>query len=874
MQAETQEIGGSSLDLINHYYDGPEAEKLRFLRYCEKELGKSTSNGTVSSIMFVDLLQKYCYFRNMRGNTCRAVDASTFTSLPIDVQLAFVNERCSGSREARLECLDYLVDESEILVVPKEWTYEICFTAYPLTVNFGTSTTNLEEHRFSTKGLGEGSLSIQKTSPEKGNAATSEIVYNTDSFQKKSEAGDSNSPHVLQKTFSEPSLVDELETTSMKSGGGAQADLFLDSYSGHSQIDETESAAKMTNSIDYDLPTTSKTSSYDGTKKKGTSKTRKPERHPSVSKKTSSPVLRTTHQPSLSPTNMPARKFSEGSSTAPESFSQFAPTSLPTMYTTEFTLSSLSPSPSKTVYSIQAVSEQSKQDSPEKSVKNYERIALVFGILFVPFVFFLFVKAYQRQRDPRRGAHELSLFEDFSVVSENSAILVAVGTNFKKSDDSSISDPESNSSSAFMGHSSIRLSQRIREAFNKMYQYMEGDDISVPPPPPSRPPHPKISDIRKESRNTKAIRSLPKPAVKPYREIFRPDESSSGEETIGILKIDPGTLLLPSDQVYIQEFVPSRENSEGTIPVIYQLDPDLTRTKSNVNVEQNFKATHSADLTAKTESPDNRFGPFYLFTGDINHTHNIGEESGVVAQSTSSLDDSTTAIKSKPIHVDVLREENSENNFRIVGLAHVDSEASNRTSQTSVPFDEEEEEKLHCHRVAFVNDLLSQSRNKLTPKTFRKLSNELDEFMKGATQALQQNLPIAPHRTASSGNLHSLSSISRSTTSSSSCDMHTIGNSLPGPQRTYTIDVLGEQSPPSQSSRQAMRNPLATGLWVDEIENSIMSGYMSEGPSIVSSQTSCDDVEATLTETGNVAVTTKHTHANRRLRMINMYPLD
>eukprot|EP00977_Amphora_coffeiformis_P024568 scaffold16330_cov172-Amphora_coffeaeformis.AAC.2 len=880
VQGETQEFGGSSLDLTSQYYDGPEAEKLRFVQYCEKELGKSASNGTVSSLVFLDLLQKYCYFRNMRGNICRAADALTFASLPSDVQLAFVNDRCSGPREARLECLEYLVDDDEILFVPEEWKYGICSAAYPLAVSYDTSTANMEEHVFSTKGLGEGSTSVLKTNRNKASPATSEIVFNTDSQQKK-KTGGSAGPQVLQKSYSEPSPADELQATSIKSGGGAHSDLFMDSYSNQAQSDQTQNSVSSHN----ELPTESKTSTSNGKKKKRSSKSRKQNGPPSLSitQKTASPALRVTRQPSISPTKMPT-VFSEGSSTTADTDSQFAPTLFPTVYTTEITLSSPSPSPSKTTYSIQAVSEQSivpygpinGQDSSDKSINKYEGVALILGILFAPVVFFLFVKAYQRHRDPRRGTRGLALFEDFSVISESSAILVAVGTKFKKSDDSSIvSDLESNSSSAFMGHRG--LSQRIWHAFNKLYEYMEGDDISMPPPLPPGPPPPEISKTFIAPPKTEEAKTLPKAIVKPYREIFRPNQSSSGGETIGVLKPDRGTLLLPSDQIYIQEFAPSKDNSEGTIPIIYQLDPSITHTTSNIDVKQNFQAIHPATPATKTGSPDNCFGaPFYPLAMDIKHTHSGGDGPVVVAQSTSSWDDSTTAVKSKPIRVDVLREENSENDFRIVGLAREDSEASNVASQMSVPFDEEQE-KPHSHRVAFANDVPSTLRNKLvTPSTFQKLSKELDEMMMEAPSTdLQQKALMTPRRTVSSGNLFSVSSMSRSTSSSWSCDTPVIGNSLFWPhQKTYTMDVLGEQCHPSPSPRPAIRNSLATGSWIDSIDASSISGCMSEGPSIASAQPSCDGVELTLTETGNVAVTTKQTSADKRLEMINMYPLD
>ena len=871
-QAETHEFRGSSLDLTNHYYDGNEAEKLRFVQYCEKELGKSTSNGNISSLAFLYLLQKYCYFRNMRGNVCRVADAMTFTSLPSDVQLAFVNEHCSGPREARLECLGYLVYESEIIFVPEEWKFGICSATYPLAVNFDTSIANMEEHTFSTKGLGEGSSSLLKASPKKGGSTTSEIVFDTDSTHKMSKTGDSAGQEVLQKSYSEPSPADELQTTYIKSGGGAQSDLLLDSYSKHGHKTPTTMLASSHN----ELPAISKPSTSNGTKKKGSrsTKTRNPRGPPSLStiQNTASPALRVTRYPSISPTKMP--------------------TLFPTVYTTEFALSSLSPSPSpsKTMYSIQAVSEQgivplppiSRQDPSDESENKYEGIALVLGILFVPVAFLLFVRAYQRQRDPKRGSRELALFEDFSVISENSAILVANGNKFMKSDDSSMSDLESNSSSAFMGNKG--LSQRIRQAFNKMYQYMESDGTSVPPAPPPCPPPPKISDTRSEPPRTQKTKTLPKAIVKPYLEIFRPNEISSEEETMGILNIDRGTMLLPSDQIYIQEFAPSRDNSERTIPIMYQLHPSLNQTTSNVEGEPNFQAIHHATPTAKTGHPGNLCrGPFYPVSKDIKHTQGRCEEPVVVAHSTSSLDDSCTAIKSKPIRVDVLRKENSKTDFRIVGLAREDSQASSGASRMSVPFDKEEETP---HSNGFPSKFLSQ----LTPSTFQKLSKELDEMMGGVCSDVHQNIPLTPRRTVSSGNLFSVSSMSRSTSSRWSCDTPIVGASLFWPhqktntqethnqqtytQQTYTIDVLGEQSPTTQPPRPAIRHSLATGSWIDEFGSSTISRSMSEGPSISSSATSRDNVEGILTETGNVAVTTKQTNANRRLEMINMYPLD
>ena len=815
-QGETHAFGASSLDLSNHYYGGSEAEKerLRFVQYCEDALGESASAGKISSQVFLQILQKYCYYRNMRGNVCRAAESLTFHSLPTDVQLAFVNARCEGPREARLACLDELITENDIIFVPESWKFGICSVAYPLIVSYDTSTATFEEHTFSTQ------LGLHDSTPKgtSSGSATSQVIFENSS-QKKTIKG---------KSQEEPQL-------------------FNKAYSQEVPYDETES-----HDIPQSLPTSP--ANPDDSSRKGNKGKKRATVAPTM-KKTAKPTIRRTRPPIPSPTFEPIADSQLAVTPAPSVLLSETPSVTPTdaLSTTlpsrigDYTAHSVIES-SSIVPRTPPRSSRSESGS-SRSVDWTGAIVFFLGILFIPLFILFFVKAYQRRSQKRKG-EDPALLEDFSVISENSAILVAMGSKFKRSDEYSGSDIESNESSVLFISQAKGMAQRIRQAFNRMYEYIDGEDSSSPPQSEVfaeaqvEPPSIRVSSSKKDV------------------EVFKPNSSSSTEETIEFLHVNPGTMLLPSDEVYIKEFGFSSRDDGYSNPIIYQ------RSKS-VKKKESCRDVHPGSIPVDDEPPESLVAPIPL----VREPKNVSARSAPISASESFASDSTRCTKSTAIHVDVLREDQSDDNFRIVGLVY-DMYPSDETeeglqddSSASTQFQEEEREVRLQRRSSYqvaLEDPVMQARKIMSPGTFEELSRELDDLVAGGPRPTQRQ---TSHTTRRSNHgdynfVSAISSLSRSTASTLSECTPIVGNPLKWPRNTYTLDVLGEECSigPCDGRPQIPRSR----SW--QSESSIGIDRLSMAPSPSSSSRE-DGVETMLADDGGVTVRSAK-GAKRHLREI------
>ena len=492
------------------------------------------------------------------------------------------------------------------------------------------------------------------------------------------------------------------------------------------------------------------------------------------------------------------------------------------------------------------------------------------------------------------------MLEDFSVVSENSANLVSMGSKFRQSDELSDSDLESNRSSLLYLKNPNGLALRIRQAFNRMYEFIEADGFDNVPPSSSVTPTelrpgrkenqesanhvregvPKIrSEVTLKKHNKQGPKQGLKPGQKAGVEVFKPTQSASSEETLGILKIDPGTLLLPSDDIYINEFITSKDESETSIPIMYQFDDCLVSGQQGQRGK--LPAVHPGVAPADGGPPDSLPTPIPL-KKDPRRVYSRSEP--ILSSSASWTSESAKVPKpNSKIQVDILREDKSDNDFRIVGLAYnsTPSETSRAESDSSYPSDEGAQ-KSGSGQPGFVRSMLS-------PSTFEKLSKELDDMVglsnipQIAPRANPRTGPMISPRPAgrqkrapTPAPLHSLSSDYKVVSVISQSTMSTLSNSTPitnnsrhtPKQNTYTIDVLGEACPASVSPRSQPYIPrsvdpprstiphsLATGSWQSEFGGSNASGGRSDALTTVS-RASRDGVEAMLTEDGAVALRT------------------
>ena len=495
-QGESHAFGMSSLDLTNHYYAGPDAEQMRFVQYCESRLAESASNDKVSSLAFMQMLEKYCFSQEIENNACRAAENMSFESLPEDVQLAFVNELCSaGPHKERMKCLESLMDKgSEDIDIPLQWKFGICTKTYPLLVMDDGPQSNVGIHVFSTK-VGDRDIGVGQTNFDQKSSASA--VFDDSGRKKKEGSGPSSKPGVFNK-FSSVESVQTDAPTSLPTVSFSQND-----------------------------------KSKKGNKGKKSSQTKAP-----TAQKTSFPTFRPTFLPSPSPTRSPmldevdTGRTSSAEYSSPSQSPSFSPTTMFPTLTGEYTVQSVLDS------SIVPIVPPRAKDSSETA--NRAGIAAVLlGMLFVPVLLFLFVKVYQKKRGSNKDNRDPALLEDFSVISEDSSILVAMGSKFRKSDDLSNSEIGSNGSSIIFVNQAKDLANRIRHAFSRMYEFMEGDDnASLAPIYNSSQ-----SELRREQPVDNHRAGIPRPRV----EVFKPKESSSSDESIGILNIDPGTMLLPSD---------------------------------------------------------------------------------------------------------------------------------------------------------------------------------------------------------------------------------------------------------------------------------------------------------------------------------------
>lgn len=355
-------------------------------------------------------------------------------------------------------------------------------------------------------------------------------------------------------------------------------------------------------------------------------------------------------------------------------------------------------------------------------------------------------------------------------------------------------------------------------------------------------------------------------------EVFRPNASSSSEETIGILKIDAGTMLLPSDDIYVNEFSRSDEDDYDS-PVIYHRPAAKTK-------QVNFQDLHPGSQPADDEPPESLASPLPLMRNPRKHPM----QNVPVPPCDSCTSDSTQGIQSKAIHVDVLREEKTDNNFRIVGLAYesypsdeTEEGAQDDSTQSSQFREEGELPRLPSYRVALEEPVMNP-RSIMSPGTFQELSRELDDLVAGGGRVGGRRTPAtvtpSPPANSTSAQLqpsnnsrrsHSadynlvsrISSLSHSTASTLSDMTPIVGNTMRWPRNTYVLDVLGEQC--SQRVPSRGHQHIRSRSWQSDSESEtplVEIDRLSLAPS-TSSSSRDDGVETMLSDGGGVTCVDK-----------------
>jgi hypothetical protein len=815
----TKAFGESSLGLSNHYYNGPDEARLRFVTYCEAQLADSASQGSISSTTFLQLLQKYCNFRAMRGDICKAAEISSFRTLPRDVQIAFVNERCDGPREARLVCLDYLMGESDSIEITQDWAYGICEATYPLLVSYDTTTATAGQHTFSTTALDE-------ESP----GATSEIVWSLQGHSIQDEGADSDS-----NVFDDHSF------------GGTSG------------------------SRSYQVPD-ALPSSAPPPKKAQKSKVGRATKSPSPSDDSSpSPSLIVTLSPSASraeaPSDSPVVSAVPSRTPAPTSLT-LAPTFSPSIFPSQV--------PSHAIdYNIDSLRDSSFAPwEPQVSSEPFTTlgfVGLLLAIMIVPLVFFLSVRTYYRSFESKKYYRHPYLNEDASVVSESSAMLGFMGSTFKKSDDISHFDIESNDSSELLSGPSRGFVLQFRDIFAGAYKFMdladesrsEAGESEKPEPEPEREPEPE-----------------PEPVLVPERErqVFQADQRRSAKESQCHGRISAGTLLLPPDDMYMSEFSTSKDEYEDPL-VMYQLETGSQSTRKG-------DASDAPPPTGEEIPQKNLSLPIPLLQNPKKVGKSGIRSDPVYSKSVPSFtDDSNVKSRAQSMNIDVLgrgAEKMIENELRIVGLASTEdsenqeddqtAEVEHMTQESAAGMDPGTAAEMDKQMAAVIS--LADLRSALSPATYQLLSEELDSLMGGTSkQKTPVDRLVSPFDSSSSLDIASIDDGPSKIRTRISTPFASGDETPPSMISTMSSQSISRSSTESswtstsamlKSSTSFQRglqptpkfpNYLSAGSWNDDVDGSSVSKSLSDAPSIASSQLEESGVEVCLTN-GDVRLTT------------------
>ena len=617
-------LEASPPQLINHYHHLPEEEKRRFLRYCENTLQRSSSNGLISNLNFLHVLNTYCGFRSFRDSSCLVDDNSTFQTLPTNVQLAFLSAVCRGTREARLQCLQDLKEVSTDIHSPVESSLQICSATYPLIVNFGMSAAETEAYKYQTDVDERSTANVFQSS----GVRTYTVDFGNDDMEKKAKK-DVKAPQ-LGVAPSPPSTGLEPPRTTTTS-------TIVEQPTEPETTARTQPTQALIATVGQSIEATAEQLISSAPK------------HPQSSQETTMTASSSAAAPPMTATTMA--------------------TPLSPTWRNDYTNHSSKNTLMRPMGSEEASFQQN--DDENKALV----IGLVVGMVLLPLVALLLVKAYQRQKDPRRKNSGPALLEDFSVISENSANLVRAGAKFRKSDEISIPDDSSRQNIKTIAASTNMMAHHIRQAFSRMYEYLD-DDIS-------EQFSPKKAEERLQREAEELFLEEATPIAEPKRlQRFKPNPLYSNQNTTDLQRVNAGTVLLPSDYIYAREFQSSCENS----------------------------ATQAGKRLAT---------PIFLSKTSGQVLYNRSEP--IIPSLSAQLSDSSS-IHSKSIRIDVMRDPKFTNNLRIIGLVPDPELVVVSSSSASCPTDDDVSTWGREAQFEHPPPLLSST-------LFGQLSNELDAIM-------------------------------------------------------------------------------------------------------------------------------------------------